>query len=1050
MSLLRLSSYASSTPPASHGHPKSPLEPASVAPTEAFNPHLTPAQPKPSDILLNRQHEIKRLAKSLATWFQGLATAHHSHSTTLLALSHPSKSPIPTPFQEASLFVPLSNPPKSGIVHGWQDLLQEASETNTRVAQLHADLAKKVTKQVVGPLTKLRVEIKTHITLMEKEVAKLIDAVQKERDASVPLLLRLTTALASSSATPLPSEDPVRLRALVEQQLAKQVDKENDLLEVVKRWTAECEKKENEVFDTVKGAWGVWEGVNSSTHLSAQQLSMFLSASVDSLPSDLEWQHFLKLNHSIPPDTPAKRLIDVEYEGKGDPRTSVVLEGNVERKGGFWGSWKPAYFLLTPTGQLYVYPSPPPSLTTTPPPSTPPTPDISLSSPTPSPPSSSSSSNHLPPLSASATRLLLNSTPSLSLNLASCTLGPMPTPAGGKGQGHNSTPCVSSTSASGDTGGKGLEPVFTIIETKDGNGTKHVIRCGGGGGGGTGGDGGSGLGEGWEEMGKWVGEISKFCSAPPAPSSVQSPRGSLLSPRSSSMTSNSTANAPPPPPPALPGRTLPPPPPALGSSPALPSLPLSPRGAETPSSSPSSSPPPPLPPRDRERTGSSFSSFSQQRGGEGGEEDLEILNEGRIRSSVVISESAAGDGSNLPYTSHLDNQNDHDNDHDRGDLSGVADESYRHSLLSSTFSEYEEGGLSSPTAVERRMLDGLGLSSPVPPPVPPHDETTEEEEEEEEEEDENDAGDLGAFPSSYRRPFIQPSTSASAASSSLAGQSAAPPSPAPPAAQGVGAGPVGLATSGNVRSLAAAWEQNQTTTLGSKPNSPVLLNSPPVASPRSLSLGSPLQSGFGAVARGGEGEERVGERQEQEQEHEPEREQEREREIQLDASLDSPLLDDDAGQVGGDGRFHGGAGNGQERAREREREESQDSYYGGGEGGGGEETPSEPATPRGSLRKGKKKRKSKGGVAGGKPTERPLPLPSIDPEHADLGLPSPHSPAFDLSIPDSSLDDAFVSTGGGAGTGMRRGVMELEEVVGAPEREEEDGEDEAARRGMEN
>lgn len=39
------------------------------------------------------------------------------------------------------------------------------------------------------------------------------------------------------------------------------------------------------------------------------------------------------------------------------------------------------------------------------------------------------------------------------------------------------------------------------------------------------------------------------------------------------------------------------------------------------------------------------------------------------------------------------------------------------------------------------------------------------------------------------------------------------------------------------------------------------------------------------------------------------------------------------------------------------------------------------------------------------PTERPLPLPSVDPEHADLGLPSPHSPNFNPPPADEHAND---------------------------------------------
>ncbi|BGP14140.1 hypothetical protein JCM10213_002437 [Rhodosporidiobolus nylandii] len=898
-SILRLSSYSSSSAPptTSHGHPRSPLAPAVAPPVEAFPPSLPSGAAKPSDVLINRAHEVKRIAKGLANWFQGLAQAHHQHSVTLAALSAPAKTPIPTPLAEAALFVPLSAASPDGTnalggsAGGWQDILQEARETNTRVAELHRDLASRVTKEVVGPLMKLRVEMKTHITLMEREVSKLIDAVQRERDVTAPLLARLSTSLLPLTA-PTPSEDPVLLRALIEAQLAKQVEKENELLQCVVGWTQKTGEREREVFEVVKRAWGVWEGVNSATHLHIQQLSMFLSASVDSLPSDAEWAHFLKLNHVPHPDAPPapKTVGSVEYDGKGDARTGVVMEGLLERQSSFLRSWKPAYFLLTPSGHLHVYP-PPPASSATPPSSAPTTPLAEIPFTAPSPAA---------PLTPSATHLLLHSTPLLSLPLSNCTLGPMPTP---------------DKAADAKSGG-GLEPVFTILEGEGGK-TKHVVRV----------KGGKGEGDAWEEMGRWVGEIGKFCAAPPPPPSpVTSPRGSLLSAE----------------PPALPSRSAP-----VGTSPSLPSLPTSPSSA--------TSAPPPLPPRDDppgER-----------------EEDLEVLNGGRVRSSLVISESGDLSGP-LPY------------DED--------EQSYRHSLLREAYDEPES------PSVERRMLDGLGVAGAglaasqargeTPPPVPPRDVESEDERDEPaesvEEEDEN-AGDLGAA----RRSSVQHGHGHASTRSfgSMSGASGKPSGPT---------------RSGSVRSLAAAWEQNAKPAAGGSPS----LTSPPVGSPHSLN--SPVV-------------EEAHELREEEWEH-----GEREREIRLDAAYDSPVLSQQQDEARDDSGFVRDGGDGGEE-----------------EDGEREETLSEPATPRSQGKKGKKKRKSKGG-AGAKPTERPLPLPSIDPEHTDLGLPSPMSPAFDLSVPagESPLRIEGFDPHDKQEEGEARSPMELEDVVEAPSedtREEE-------------
>ncbi|GAA5912834.1 hypothetical protein JCM6882_000441 [Rhodosporidiobolus microsporus] len=935
-SILRLSSYgSSSTPPTtSHGHPRSPATPAPSPPTEAFPASLPAGSARPSDILANRAHEIKRIAKGLGQWFQGIATAHHSHSVTLSALSNPSKTPLPTPLQEAALFLPIT-PTTPGAAsslggtgtEGWHQILHEAKETNKRVAEAHAELASRVTKEVVGPLMKLRVEMKSLIAIMEKEVGRGIDAVQKERDTTAPLLSRLSLSLTQSSL-PLtapslqPSEDPVLLRALVEAQLAKQVDKENELLVTVKGWTTKLEEKERDVWEEVKRCWAVWESVNSSTLLNAQQHSMFLSATVDSLPSDAEWHHFLKLNHALPPDAPPKTLRDVAYDGKGDALTGVVMEGLLERQSSFLRSWKPAYFLLTPSGHLHVYPPPPAAATSTSSapssplpgggdsssPSSPIAPSSSADDPSTSTSTSTSisvsSAAPVPPLTPSATHLLLHSTPLLSLNLALCTLGPMPTP----------------DAANATKSKKALEPVFTVIEAVtssggQGSGAKHVIRCGGGAKSAV-----EGEGDGWDEMGRWVGAIGRFCSAPPPPPSPVLSTTSASGTRSSGLLSPSTETPPPPPPPpALPSRPLP-----LGQSPALPSLPTSPASENGP-------PPPPLPPREAMMV--MGMGTGQQ------EEDLEVVGN-RVRSSLVISDT--GSASELPYD--------------------FTQDPARNSLLASP--------PVSPS-VERRLMDGLGVAgaglppstttsshvaggarSPSPPPVPPRDGETDEEDEGSDSSE--DAGDLGRS--------IRPSSAASSLRRQQE-QQATPPVPSLPSSA-----PAAVPRSGSVRSLAAAWEQNGTTAPGGGSASSSLKSPPLGGGPRSPALPEAEEEEDKAVAGKGEDDGTTTQ----------------------DVALDSPPRTPQLSQ-----------GQDDEDAREKRDDDEKD--QGGGEG---EETPSEPATPRsggGAGKKNKKKRKSKGGANGGnKPTERPLPLPSIDPEHADLSLSlgSPHSPAFDLSIPD--------------------------------------------------
>ncbi|GAA5968275.1 hypothetical protein JCM3765_000870 [Sporobolomyces pararoseus] len=625
--LQRYSSYSS--PSASHHIRPSPSTGSESPPSDPFPPF--PNALKPSDVLINRSHQLKRFAKHLALYFQALSQSHHAHALSLQKLSQT----IPLPIQEASIFLPCfppspspplptsdpdsskddstlsSLPPVLGGTgqEGWAQILQEIKSTNERVLKTHLDLSKSIIKQVVGPLTTLREMMKGHINAMEKDINRLCDLVQKERDLTAPLLSKLESVLSSSSVSTLRpqfSDDPLLIRAQLELQLSNQLQKENDLLNSVKNWTLKTFQKEKEIFSGLSKIYRDFESMNSDMLLGNQQLSMFLSATVDSVPPESEWNYFLKLNHTIPTDLPFKTLKDLEWKGKGDEKCKILLQGNnLERQTSFLKSWKPCYFILTATGHLLLYqPPPPPTPTPTPPVTTPSSSSSNLTVPPPVHHSISNStttsttqtqtesisttdSTSLSTISPTAFQLLTNSTPIVSLYLPNCSLGPMPTP-----EFHpvSPPPTTSSTETVTTTtpqkkkksggGGGGLDAAFTLIEN-EGKGTKHILRAkpispkdlaeasienenddGEEQGEGQGEEttvktsSSSAAADEWETMGIWIKEISKFTlPAPPSPSLPSIPISSLststngpppaLPSRSTTTTTTTTANSPP-------------------------------------------------------------------------------------------------------------------------------------------------------------------------------------------------------------------------------------------------------------------------------------------------------------------------------------------------------------------------------------------------------------------------------------------------------------------------------------------------------------------------
>lgn len=615
--MLRLSSYGVGSSPASPpplpvradsdsaaaGSPAGPSPLPSPPPlaSPAILPNVRDGEPQqPAHVLLvQRTHQLRRIAQDLALWFTHLAQLHHAHSLQLAKLD-----PLLVPFKERSLFIPLHDQDASGDSgattgaeaeqmggtgqEGWQDIFRQANATSLRISQHHADLAKRLSAEVVAPLTKLALELKTHLQVLERELKHPVDQLQKERDLAKPLQVRLSSAIAlvqaragtsadsmtpaaaaaaapSSSPWPFgrssssasaasaasrkvlpPTEDPVLLRTQLEARLRVQLDREADLAALVQKWTAKTREREMLAFEQIKQAWSVYEQLQSSVLLESQQLGMFLAATVDAVPTDAEWSHFVEKGFTVPDEAPRREIGQLEWDGKSHEVTRVVKEGLLERQTSILKSWKPgaslpvqcmakrvsdtcspctAYFILTPAGILHIY-GPPPSSVTLPDAG----PAEAESGAVAGGEEEGSDSPHTgdesqpepaaaAALSPTAQYLILHSSPHMSLNLSHCFLGPMPTPS----PLPPSPPALSPSAEAGPSASEAdlaapgpstpgrarppaLDAVFTLIEavvsgkelTMPSGGTRHVVRCKGE--------------NGWEEMGTWVAKIGKVSS----------------------------------------------------------------------------------------------------------------------------------------------------------------------------------------------------------------------------------------------------------------------------------------------------------------------------------------------------------------------------------------------------------------------------------------------------------------------------------------------------------------------------------------------------------
>ncbi|GAA6011999.1 hypothetical protein JCM10207_003454 [Rhodosporidiobolus poonsookiae] len=359
----RVSHKPAPPPPAYSARPAPPTDP------------LPPSSPRPTDVLLARLHELKRLAKSLAAHFSALASAEHAYGKALQATST-SQDGVRRDWLSAGLFLPPSTASTSaagngqmkggkasaeGAGTGWAEWCGRAQEAMAKEAQAHLDLAKLTKEEVIDPLRRLHTGIKNFIADLDKHVGPLTEEVLIERETSIAAITHLSTSLALFRSAPLTvpaSEDPLVVRATADAQLARQITKENELLRQVVVWQERAREFEEEVLEKCRSCWKLWAEESAKVHLEARQSLVKLTQRVESMPPDAEWKHFAALNHLVPAETPARNPDLIEYPQRNDAATRPLKEGLLERKGRFSKTWKEAFFVLTPAGYLHEYRGP--------------------------------------------------------------------------------------------------------------------------------------------------------------------------------------------------------------------------------------------------------------------------------------------------------------------------------------------------------------------------------------------------------------------------------------------------------------------------------------------------------------------------------------------------------------------------------------------------------------------------------------------------------------------------------------------------------------------
>jgi hypothetical protein len=65
------------------------------------------------------------------------------------------------------------------------------------------------------------------------------------------------------------------------------------------------------------------------------------------MPKDYEWNQFIERDpHFVNPNTPLRKVDDIEYPGKTHPAAAEVRAGMLERKSKYLKSYTPGWYVL--------------------------------------------------------------------------------------------------------------------------------------------------------------------------------------------------------------------------------------------------------------------------------------------------------------------------------------------------------------------------------------------------------------------------------------------------------------------------------------------------------------------------------------------------------------------------------------------------------------------------------------------------------------------------------------------------------------------------------
>ncbi|GAA5940901.1 uncharacterized protein JCM15063_000913 [Sporobolomyces koalae] len=326
-------------------------------PTHGHQPSKT-GQIRPDHEIVDRLQQWKHIDKSLLHYYKGLAHIEHAASKSTLALNET----IQVPFHEGHGFLGEG---------GWQEVLYEVRDNNRLLADKHQSFADEIEQTVVRELEGVRSELKSHIAAIEKEASALADSVEHERGVSVKHLTELQSGIdtfENSNVQMLPQKDPYLSHSLVQNQLKKQVHKENDLQAALIRFQQQQASFEEGIAKSIQSACKLYEDARKTHVEELDKIHVTIASALQRVDPKAEWEHYISQESTnlIDPNTPSRSIEAITFPGLDHASTRPLREGYLERKKRFTKKYTESYYVLTPSGYLHERRSPNSADTTAP------------------------------------------------------------------------------------------------------------------------------------------------------------------------------------------------------------------------------------------------------------------------------------------------------------------------------------------------------------------------------------------------------------------------------------------------------------------------------------------------------------------------------------------------------------------------------------------------------------------------------------------------------------------------------------------------------------